>query len=685
MRPSASPSPGLSSFAPCLFLVGLASCVAREDDVVVSEAPDVGTSLVEDVARATSTDTGLYHDAGLVRGIGGTEGLTALHPEALGSGQMTVPFSGEYNAATRELSFQFEESEVPANLAGGLRTRSQALWCSSRLTIARDGVVGSNPPNTFELETGSIGTYGECGPGTYPDGKSSAILYSDLSNSEGALCANITVRSFYSVPFESVYAWIYEVNPIDNYAYTWGDRVLDGLGNGSEPPTGDNAPSDNRGGLFYYGDLTARVPGLPVAGSERTVNWVFRYPIDGANFNFRGLLVARFIETCNGIDDDCDGSVDEGGVCSGNPCCFNGDCDGVCGTAVIDSTGACAAPALFGAELCDGVDNDCDGSIDEGALSTFYRDQDGDTYGALSSGTVSACSAPSGFVSNNTDCNDGSATIRPGATEIAGDDVDQNCDAAELCFVNADNDGYRLASTISSVNVSCGDPGEARANMPGGDCDDGNPLIYPGRAEVCNGVDDDCDGFIDEGLLSTFYRDQDGDTYGALSSGSTAACVAPTGYVSNNTDCDDSNSSINPGQSESCNGFDDDCDGDVDEDNVCGDPCNGDPCCGNYSTYYLDNDSDGYGSSSSGSTSGCSGSTPSGYSSSDNDRNDSDGSVNPGAGESCNGIDDDCDGSTDEDDVCGGGGCIPSSESCNGFDDDCDGDVDEDNVCGGGG
>jgi hypothetical protein len=71
-----------------------------------------------------------------------------------------------------------------------------------------------------------------------------------------------------------------------------------------------------------------------------------------------------------------------------------------------------------------------------------------------------------------------------------------------------------------------------------GDCDDTDGNVYPGATEVCNGVDDNCDGNVDEGVLQTFYLDSDGDTYGDAGT-STQACSAPSGYVSNDGDCDD--------------------------------------------------------------------------------------------------------------------------------------------------
>ncbi len=105
------------------------------------------------------------------------------------------------------------------------------------------------------------------------------------------------------------------------------------------------------------------------------------------------------------------------------------------------------------------------------------RDTDGDGVGALEG-----------------DCNDTNAAIKPGATELPGDSVDQNCDGSELCYVDGDGDGYGSSTTTTSGSLSCAPAGVSLTNS---DCDDGNSSVSPGALEVCDGNDNNCNGFID--------------------------------------------------------------------------------------------------------------------------------------------------------------------------------------------
>ncbi len=196
-----------------------------------------------------------------------------------------------------------------------------------------------------------------------------------------------------------------------------------------------------------------------------------------------------------------------------------------------------------------------------------------------------------------------------------------------------------------------------------GDCDDYDAIVYPGAPELCDDKDNNCNGQIDEGVKTTFSRDADGDGYGDPAI-STQACTKPAGYVTNNTDCDDTRTGVYPGAPELCDGLDNNCDGQIDE-NVypsAAEICDGidDDCDGLTdedvtTTYYRDADGDGYGNPAI-SIKACN--KPSGYVTSNTDCNDNSASVHPGAAEICgNGIDENCNGQTDE-------GCITTVKIC---------------------
>ncbi len=164
------------------------------------------------------------------------------------------------------------------------------------------------------------------------------------------------------------------------------------------------------------------------------------------------------------------------------------------------------------------------------------------------------------------------------------------------------------------------------------DCNDTDAAINPDATEICNGIDDNCNGDIDEGVGTIWYADADSDTYGDAAV-TTIACAVPVGYVADNTDCNDTNAAINPSASEICNGLDDNCNGSVDEDLI-------------YDTWFADADGDGFGDAAS-AVATCDG-APAGYIADNTDCNDGNVDIYPLATETCNGIDDNCNGIADE-------------------------------------
>ena len=279
--------------------------------------------------------------------------------------------------------------------------------------------------------------------------------------------------------------------------------------------------------------------------------------------------------------------------------------------------------------------------VDENTPSTFYRDADGDGFGDLTQ-TASNCGAPQGYVDNTLDCNDSDANSFPGNIEICENGIDEDClNGDEVC-----------------PNPGCIDPNACNFDLTAG-VDDGS-CIYP-AAEICNGIDDNCDGEVDEFVTNTYYADNDGDGFGNVDN-FVFSCDLPLGYVDNtedcddgnftyndadgdgfgvgapeacgssyeNTDCDDFNVMIFPGQLEECNQADDNCDGEIDE---------GLPL----TDYYFDSDLDGFGGDLFG---GFCIDPGLGYTIQGGDCDDLEPTANPSGIEICeNFIDEDCDGS----------------------------------------
>ncbi len=437
-------------------------------------------------------------------------------------------------------------------------------------------------------------------------------------------------------------------------------------------------------------------------------------------------------EICDGLDNNCDDLTDDADPTVSGLATWYADADGDGYGTTIDTDEGCEAPDGYveantdcddgdagihpgAAEACDSLDNDCDGIFDEGVTTAFYQDADGDGYGNRQL-DLEACSAPSGYTTDFSDCNDGNADANPGAVEVC-DSVDNDCDSrvdlgavdATTWYLDADGDGFGTDSvTLDRCNAPSGYVDVA------GDCNDGKAGVHPNATETCaTAFDDDCDGDnndLDALGCRTFYTDADGD--GAGAGAGICQCVSGGTSVLNDEDCDDTNPLVHPYVQENCNTpDDDDCDGS--DNNPGGVSC--------LSRYY-DGDGDGYGLSSD-SLCLC---ENSGYYDAlqDHDCDDTDPLVSPGAVEVCfDATDNDCDGNTDDAtasdattwyrdvDQDGYGDASDSQTDCDaptgyvadgtdcddvraeanpgatetcttGFDDDCDGDTNDENATG---
>ena len=334
-------------------------------------------------------------------------------------------------------------------------------------------------------------------------------------------------------------------------------------------------------------------------------------------------------ELCDGADDDCNGLVDDSDGASTWYADADADGFGDPGAPIVscflpegavawadDCDDAAASVHPDATEICDGIDQDCDGEIDEEAVDAldWYVDADGDGHGTTEV-AATACAAPSGSSGLPDDCDDTDPMISPDVPERC-DEIDNDCDllidegeavGSVTWYQDADGD---LQGDPDVPQLACSTPAGFVASDE--DCDDTDPAVNTSARELCDGIDNDCDGVVDTDAVDTtlLFADADGDGYG---DGSTRSrlCAPVSGWTDVAGDCDDTDATVNPGATETWyDGVDSDCDGwdddDADLDGYAADAMGGDDC------------------------------------------DDTDAEVSPGEPEECtNGVDDDCDGTAD--------------------------------------
>lgn len=248
--------------------------------------------------------------------------------------------------------------------------------------------------------------------------------------------------------------------------------------------------------------------------------------------------------TCLAIGWLSEGTSCVGGFCDASatcqPCTEGALCTtpGSCGTGVqhCGATPSCEMLAVA-AEACNGVDDNCNGEIDEGLDRLYYVDRDGDGVGTT---TVITCAVPmSGVAFVGGDCNDFASSVYPGAPAVACNGIDDNCDMLLDPGEDADADGFARNGCRTALGS-------------GNDCNDLDDSVHPGATELCDAVDQDCNA-------STPVGDFDGDGYRSV-----ASSCALTGSEMPG-DCDDGNSQVHPDATDTCNAVDDNCSGTADE------------------------------------------------------------------------------------------------------------------------
>lgn len=402
------------------------------------------------------------------------------------------------------------------------------------------------------------------------------------------------------------------------------------------------ADKDNDGfGLENYAIVACEAP--PEYTSLRLdANGFPSFDCDDDPINGYGAAVNPLMpETCTDIDDNCNGLLNEDDPLM-NPSIIpkwylDRDLDGYGGVHEQDLIASCERPSIdfrlntgdcddinpmvnpYAAERCDGIDNDCDQLIDEEdddvlIDAIWYPDQDGDGFGSSdpAAETIQSCTQPVGYSLQNTDCNDNNFGISPIGFEVC-DGFDNDCDGVvddgvtEIFFLDIDgdefgrhfdvdgdgliddNNGDGIPDNFVEACTAPIDPVSGNRYVSNfSDCNDNNANINPSEPELCDGIDNNCNGIIDgtdAGNRGTiWYKDADGDGYGNPYQ-FVYNCDQPATYIADDSDCDDSRPTVNPAQQENCfTIYDDNCDDDTNDVGAIG--CN---------NFYDDNDEDGFG------------------------------------------------------------------------------------------
>jgi hypothetical protein len=265
------------------------------------------------------------------------------------------------------------------------------------------------------------------------------------------------------------------------------------------------------------------------------------------------------------VGEECEGDGAGGVLCIDCKLCAGEACE-------QDPPSPCPPGQVVSAEVCNSIDDDCDGFVDEGVTIARYQDADADGYGNPT-GESSVCAGSAGYAAQAGDCDDSDPLQSPGATEVC-DALDNDCDALI-------DEGSACACT-HGVTIPCGPSDGLGGIETRGQCEAGTQTCSAGSfgacegavgpaTEICDAIDQDCDGAVDEGLTTTCWADADGDGFAAPGATQTAVCGScgvggtaqePTGA---SIDCNDANGSVKPGSVELCNGVDDNCANGVDE------------------------------------------------------------------------------------------------------------------------